>query len=112
MVKSSGLKPTNRLVGRCCRAALNFQIFDQLVLPKSNPAFDGEFQFMWRAEEMQVIGHEQIIAHQPGHGRVLPDVMKRVLNRGLREPLTAFPGADSEEDPIRSAERSVNPFRR
>jgi len=54
--------------------------FGEAVLPEPNPTFDGEFQIARRAKQMQMIRHQQVIAHQPGRGRVLPDAMKRALD--------------------------------
>jgi hypothetical protein len=71
--------------------------FGEPVFPETYPAFNGEFQVARRTEQMQVIGHQQIIAHLPCRGRVLPDVVQRALRRGLRQPALAFLRADGEE---------------
>jgi hypothetical protein len=59
---------------------------------------------------MQMIGHEKIIADEPCRRDVLPNLMQRALNRGLRQPFAAFLSAHGEEDPIRSAKRNMNAF--
>lgn len=46
MMKSAGLKCS------CVRMS-----FRKAILPETHPAFDGEFQVAWRAEQMQMIGH-------------------------------------------------------
>src|ERR1035437_6836367 len=84
--------------------------FGKAIFPEPNPTFDGELQVVRGAEQMQVIRHQQVIAHQPGRGRVPPDVMERVLDGCLGEPTFAFFRADGEENPIGSAERNVNAF--
>ena len=86
--------------------------FRQPVFPKANPPLDGEFQIAWRAEQMQMIRHQEIVAHQPRCRRVFPDVVQGALHRSLRQPTLALLGADGEKNPVRSAERNVNPFGR
>lgn len=86
--------------------------FGEAVFPKAYLSFDGEFQIVRRAEEVNVVGHEQIITHEPRRGGVLPDVVQCPLNRSLRQPAFAFLRADSEEYPIWSAERNVDALRR
>src|SRR5687767_8802016 len=64
-IAHSMMKPARlKSVGRRCCAALIFKTLGGAVFPKRNPAFDGEFQIARSAEEMQVIGHEQIIADE------------------------------------------------
>ncbi len=86
------------------------QHFRQPVFPETHPAFDGEFQIARGAKQMQMIRHQQIIAHEPSRGRVLPDVRQSPLNRSLRQPAFTFLGANGEENPVRPVERSVNTF--
>jgi hypothetical protein len=74
----------------------------ETVFPESHPAFDGEFQIARSAEEVEMIGHEEVIAHKPRGGGVFPDFVKRALNRSLRQPAFAFFSADGEEDPVRA----------
>ena len=59
-----------------------------------------------------MIRHQKIIAHQPRRRRVFPDVVQGALDGSLRQPAFAFLGANGEKDPVRSAERNVNPFGR
>ena len=80
------------------------------VFPETDPAFDGEFQIVRSAEQMQMIGHQEIIADKPGPCSVLPDFVEHALNRSLRQPTFTLLGAYSEENPIRPAGRNVNPF--
>ena len=84
--------------------------FGEAVHRETRPALNGEFQIARRAEQMQMIRHQQAIAHQPGGGRVPPEVMERALNGCLGGPAFAFLRADGEENPIRSAGRKVNAF--
>ena len=85
-----------------------FPVFCKTILPKSDPAFDGELKIIRRTEQMQMIGHQQIIAHQPGRSPVLPNVVKRALNRGLGQPAFALFRANGQKNPIRSAQGKVN----
>jgi hypothetical protein len=101
MVKSASLKCSGVWIG-----------FGEPTFPETNPALDGEFEIAWRAEQMQMIGHEKIIANEPCRGGVLPDFMQCVLDRGLCQPSSSFLGADGEEDPVRSTERSMDAFGR
>ena len=101
MMKSARLK--------CSSAWMHF---GKPIFPETNPTFDSELQIVRRAEQMQVIRHQQIIADEPCSRRVLPDLVKRALNRSPRQPLTTFCSTDREKDPIRSAKRNMNAFRR
>ena len=116
-MKSTRLKFPFGSVGRCCcnadlSAALLLQILRQLIFPKSNPTFDGKFQIVWRAEQVEVVGHEQIITHEPRGGGVLPDVLQCALNRSLCQPAFALLGAYGEEYSVWSAERNMDALRR
>ena len=86
--------------------------FSQPVFPEPQPAFNGEFQIMRHAEQMQMVRHQEIIAHQPRRSRVFPDVVLGALHGGLRQPAFAFLGADGEKNPVRSTKRNVNSFGR
>jgi hypothetical protein len=84
----------------------------EAVFPEAHPAFNRKFQIIRRAEQMQMIGHQEIIAHEPRRCSVLPDAMQSSLNRGLYQPALALLGANREKNPTRSAERNVNAFGR
>jgi hypothetical protein len=99
-------------VGRRCRAAQTFHLLGEAIFPEAHPAFDGELQITRRAEEMQMIGHKEIIADEPRGGGVFPNLVQRALNRSLRQPAPALLRANGQENPIRSAERNVNALRR
>jgi hypothetical protein len=101
MMKSASLKCSGVWMG-----------FGEPTFPETNPALDGEFQIVWRAKQMQMIGHHKIIADKPCRGGVLPDFMQCALNRGLRQPSPSFLGADGEKYPVRSTERNVDTFGR
>jgi len=101
MMKSAGLKFP--CIGRC---------FRQPVFPETHPAFEGEFQIVRRAEQMQMIRHQQIIAHEPCRRRAFPDVVQGALHGSLRQPAFTFIGANGEKNPVRSAERNANSFGR
>ncbi len=67
--------------------------FGKAVFPETNPSFDREFQITRRAEEMQVIRHQQVITHDPCGSGVSPDVVQRALNGGLRQPAFTLLGS-------------------
>lgn len=58
----------------------------EAVFPEAHPLFDGEFGIAWGAEEMEVIGHEEVIAHEPGGGFVFPDLVQGALHGVLGKP--------------------------
>ena len=84
--------------------------FGKAVFPKGDPFFDGEFQVVGRAEEVEVVGHEHVVADEPRGGGVFPNLMQGALDGGLREPAFALVGADGEEDPVGAAEGNVDTF--
>ena len=86
--------------------------FCQAIFPVRNPTFNREFQIMRDAEQMQVIGHQQIIAYQPGGGLVFPNVLKRAFNKGLNQPAFAVLRADGKKNPIQSTGGNMNAFGR
>ena len=88
VVKTAGLKFPKHVAGRRRRVALILQRLCQPVFPETHPAFDGEFQITRRAEQMQMIRHQEIVAHQPRRRRVLPDVVQGALHGSLRQPAT------------------------
>ncbi len=47
---------------------------------------------------MQMIGHEQVVAHEPGDGVVLPEIMQGPLHGRLGEPARSSRGANRQED--------------
>ncbi len=97
VMKPSRLKPS--CVGTC---------FCEAIFPKAHPSFDGKFQISRRAEEMQMVWHQQVISDEPGGGGVEPDAMQRVLNETLCQPAFTIFRANGEENPIRSVKRNVN----
>jgi hypothetical protein len=101
--------PTCWLAGR---AAARPYRFGELILPKSNPAFNGEFKITRRTDQMQVIRHQQIIAYQPSRGSVFPDVVERALNGWLSKPAFALFRANGKENPIQSPDGNVYAFGR
>jgi hypothetical protein len=78
--------------------------FGKLILPEGDPLLDGELQIARRTKPMEMIGHEQIIAHHPRSCLVLPDFVKRALDGRLRQPWLAFLCANGKKNPIRSTE--------
>ena len=100
VMKAAGLK--------CTRIRMAFR---ETVFPKSHPLFDGKFEIMRSAEEVDMVGHQQVIAYEPSGGGVFPDIMQRALDGRLREPRFAFFRADVEENPVWSAEGDVDAFR-
>ena len=101
VMKATGLKCSRG--GKC---------FRQPVFPETQPSLNGEIQITRRTEQMQMVGHQEKIAHQPGGGRVFPDFVQGALHGRLRQPARAFLGADGEKDPGGTAERNVNAFGR
>ena len=96
---------TGRLKSSCIRVSLG-----EAVFPETDPTFDGEFHIVRCTEQMQVVRHQQIIAHEPSRGGVQPDIVQNTLDRRLCQPALAFIGADSQENPVHPAERKMNPF--
>ncbi len=101
MMKAAGLKSS--------RVRMQF---GEAVFPETHPTLDGEFQITRCAEQMQVIGHEQVIADEPCGCRAFPDVVQSALHGCLCQPALTFLRANSKKNPIRSAEGNVNPFGR
>jgi hypothetical protein len=62
----------------------------ETVLPKPHPSLDGKFQIVRRAKQMQMVGHQHVVAHQPGCGLFLPYLMQCLLHGRLRQPRGAF----------------------
>jgi hypothetical protein len=60
---------------------------------------------------MQMIWHQQVIAHQPICGDALPEVMKRSLDSVVRKPAGPILSADGQEDPVGSANVNMNSLR-
>ena len=77
---------------------------------KPDPTLDGEFQIARCAKQMQMIGHEQVIADEPCGRRVFPDVVQSALHGCLCQPALTFLRANSEKNPVWSADGNVNPF--
>jgi hypothetical protein len=51
------------------------RVFDfggEAAFPESNLFFDGHIEVSGRADEMYVVGHEEVVADQPGGGFVQP----------------------------------------
>ena len=99
MVKAAGLKP----------ATLQMRL-GKKVFPKCHPPFNSELQFARRAEQMQMIRHKDIIAHQPGCGLIFPNLMQRPLHTRLRQPRRPLFSADGKENPIRAAQHNMDPL--
>ena len=59
---------------------------------------------------MEMIGHENVIAHLPCGSCVCPDSVNRSLNRGLSQPAFTFLCTNREKNPIGAFERKVNAF--
>jgi len=58
----------------------------ELPFPKLDPRVDAESEIARRAEQVQVIGHEQVVADEPGRGFLAPDRDERVLHFRLVHP--------------------------
>ena len=80
------------------------------IFPKGNPSFDFEPEIMWRAKQVQMVWHEEVVAHQPRLRRVFPYVVQRTLNGRLCQPSLSVLRANREEHPVRTAQGNVNPF--
>ena len=96
----------------CLKSSRVRMRFGEAVLPETHPTLDGEFQIARCAEQMQVIGHEQVIADEPCGCRVFPDVVLSALHGCLCQPALTFLRANSKKNPVRSAEGNVDPFGR
>jgi len=79
----------------------------ELVLPKRNPGINPEIQVVWRAEEVDMIGHEEIIPHSPGVCLVSPNAHEiRPNGCGPKARLAVF-GIDGNEEDIRLPKEDV-----
>ncbi len=79
----------------------------ELALPKRNPGVDPEPEIARRTKEMQMVGHEQVEAGQPGGSFFAPDRDERGLHRGLVHPGNTVLGIDGEKEDVRLAEKDV-----
>jgi hypothetical protein len=59
---------------------------------------------------MQMIRHQDIIAHEPSGSLIFPDLMQRLLYAGLRQPRRPLFRADSQKNPIMAAQHDMDPF--
>ena len=99
MVKATSLKSAQVRV--CAR---------EPIFPKGNPALDREPQIARRTKQVQMIRHEQVIAHQPGGGCLFPKRVQGSLDDRLRKPALPFVGADGQENPVGTTEGNVDPL--
>lgn len=72
-----------------------FMFQRKFPLPVGNPRFDGEMQISRRAKQMQMIRHQQIIAHQPS-GRLRPRLTQKSVRRFVCQPRLPFVGVDGQ----------------
>lgn len=105
----AGRAPSNHYRATASSTAVPVAVrrLGRLIFPTGDPTFDGEPQVVRRAEEMQVIGNQQVIADEPHGGRVFPDAVQDTLHGVLRQPALPPERADGEENPVRSARGSA-----
>src|SRR5438105_3197833 len=78
--------------------------------PVANPVIEWQIERARRREEMEVIRHEDITAHNPGSG-LLPDSNQRAMILAGCEPRPPVPCADRQEDdrrPVRIEHDTVS----
>lgn len=84
----------------------------EAVFPKSDPAFDGEARVTRRAEKVKMVGHEQVIAHQPSCSLGEPKSVEGIEHRLLRDPRVAIFRADGQPENIWPGEGKVRALSR
>ena len=67
----------------------------EVALPKSNPMVEVHVGKVWGAEQMHVIGHQQIMADHP-RVCLLPSGKQGLMGIGLGEPRLVVLGANGE----------------
>lgn len=72
----------------------------EAVFPKGGPSLDGEFEVVRRAEQMEVVRHQQVIRHQPGRCQIPPDCVQAALHCLICKPALPLLGANRQKDPI------------
>lgn len=65
--------------------------------PIGHPTGKRNVEPLRSGEEMQMVGHQQIVADQPGIG-FGPALLEEIVNGRLRQPRDAFFRADGDED--------------
>ena len=83
----------------------------ELTLPERHPFLQRKSQIIRRAEQMQMVGHEQIITHQPCVGR-LPCRAKMFLHGGVRKPQFPSFRTNRQKDNRRLSLINIDPARR
>ena len=87
--------------------------FAELIFPIGRPAFHFEKRTpRRRTEEMQVIGHEQVVADPPSRGVILPDVVQQMHHIGLSTPVAAMVGANRTPEEGLAIESGQHALRR
>lgn len=79
----------------------------ELALPKLNPLINAEVQVAWRAEEMQVIRHQQIISHQPCRRLLAPYFYQGLLHHGVSHPRDGILRVHGYEENVWLPEKDV-----
>src|SRR5262245_7078869 len=62
------------------------------TFPKSNPLVDAKLEIEWCAEQVKMVGHQQIIPNEPAFCLVAPELGEGHLDWGLIEPWLAVLG--------------------
>ena len=73
------------------------QVLFELAFPLGHPSVERQVQVARRAEQMHVVGHENVRSGQPGVG-FEPGLAQDSVDRRLREPRDALSRVDSEKD--------------
>jgi hypothetical protein len=70
------------------------------VFPKASPLLNSKRQIVCRAEKVQMVRHQNVVADQPRCGFVLPDFMQCSLHARLCQPRESLFGAYCQQNPI------------
>ena len=79
----------------------------EFPFPIGDPFFHRAIQISWRTKQVQVIRHQQIIAHMPGCG-LQPALMKNVAGNLICQPWFAFQRGDRQKNYIGLFQAKVN----
>jgi hypothetical protein len=65
----------------------------EFAFPIGNPCFNREMQISWRAKQMQMVRHQQIIANEPSRC-LRPNLVKKLMCSFIRQPRFTLFGID------------------
>jgi len=110
LVRVAFLVPQSMMKTAGWKRSQGHSFLGELILPKTDPAFDGKFQIFRCAEQVQMAGHQDVVADQPSGRAIFPYLMQRLVDLGLSKPRRPLFGADCQEDPIWPAKHDVPTF--